>query len=511
MKTRLLRKDFFRFLIAATFCLSAAQKLHAQWVLIPDPNFRHAIDSLAPGAITGNNMDTTNSLIVNMASLDVSGLNIYNLEGIEYFKSLQTLNCSFNPLSDLPFLPSLLINLDCSYNSLTNLLALSSSITNLNCLANQLTPLPALPSSLTHLYCQFNYSLTDLPLLPSSLYELSCFSCSLTYLPVLPASFNVLDCSLNFITFLPALPSSLTALACYSNQLTSLRDLPSSLNILECNNNSISCLPLLPLLLQSLYGLNAGYTCLPNKPAGLTVWQGPSTLCFSISSSGSTSFCQGGSVILSADSGNSYVWNTGATTQSITVTTAGAYSCRINASCGNAISNAITVIAIPSPIASFSLSADTMQLHHYIAVNNSSGIQPINYDCSWGDGTHDTIPYPSHTYADSGLYTICLSVTDSTGCSSTFCDSSYHIMRTTNYMVYINVVPPLILGNEGISELIKEINLYPNPATNQIRINSSSLHVNETATISIMNVLGQEASPPAPLPRLLCTHIFACS
>lgn len=44
-----------------------------------------------------------------------------------------------------------------------------------------------------------------------------------------------------------------------------------------------------------------------------------------LSASGPTSLCQGDSVILTANLGNRYHWNTGATTQSITVTTAGSY------------------------------------------------------------------------------------------------------------------------------------------------------------------------------------------
>jgi PKD repeat protein len=161
-------------------------------------------------------------------------------------------------------------------------------------------------------------------------------------------------------------------------------------------------------------------------------------------------------------------------------------------SCGNETSNTITVTVNPLPTVSFSLLPDTTQLHHYIAVNNSTGLPPLSYDWSWGDGTHDSIPYPSHTYADSGVYTICLSVTDSTGCTNTFCDSSYHIMRTTNYMVYIDVMNPLLTGNKEVNLQTAQVTLYPNPATNQITILSSSFH-NEVVAVSIMNVLGQEA------------------
>src|SRR5206468_1817493 len=46
----------------------------------------------------------------------------------------------------------------------------------------------------------------------------------------------------------------------------------------------------------------------------------------SITASGPTTFCNGGSVTLTAPAGYSYVWSTSATSQSITVTTSGNYT-----------------------------------------------------------------------------------------------------------------------------------------------------------------------------------------
>jgi hypothetical protein len=55
-------------------------------------------------------------------------------------------------------------------------------------------------------------------------------------------------------------------------------------------------------------------------------------ICFAptITASGATTFCQGGSVTLTASSGNSYSWSNGATTQAITVTTSGNYAVTVN-------------------------------------------------------------------------------------------------------------------------------------------------------------------------------------
>jgi len=53
-----------------------------------------------------------------------------------------------------------------------------------------------------------------------------------------------------------------------------------------------------------------------------------------ITSSGSSNLCSGSSLTLTATAGTSFLWNTGATTQSITVTQPGSYSCTVTNYCG---------------------------------------------------------------------------------------------------------------------------------------------------------------------------------
>ncbi len=71
-----------------------------------------------------------------------------------------------------------------------------------------------------------------------------------------------------------------------------------------------------------------------------------------ITLSGSTTFCAGGNVTLTSSAGTSYLWSTGATTQSISPTTAGSYTVKVtNAnSCQSALSAAtvVTVNALPA-------------------------------------------------------------------------------------------------------------------------------------------------------------------
>jgi PA14 domain/Domain of unknown function (DUF5011)/Bacterial Ig domain/Secretion system C-terminal sorting domain len=64
-----------------------------------------------------------------------------------------------------------------------------------------------------------------------------------------------------------------------------------------------------------------------------------------ISASGPTTFCQGGSVTLTSSAGSSYLWSTGATTQSITVASPGNYSVTVTGPGGCSATSAATSVA----------------------------------------------------------------------------------------------------------------------------------------------------------------------
>ncbi|WP_394349670.1 Ig-like domain-containing protein [Adhaeribacter soli] len=64
----------------------------------------------------------------------------------------------------------------------------------------------------------------------------------------------------------------------------------------------------------------------------------------SISASGATTICQGETITLTASTGDTYLWSTGATTQSITVTQGGSYSVTVNQATG--CSNTSTPVVV---------------------------------------------------------------------------------------------------------------------------------------------------------------------
>ncbi|HZG01536.1 MAG TPA: hypothetical protein VEY71_11060, partial [Chitinophagales bacterium] len=178
-------------------------KTTAQYVTIPDSNFVSWLQSNGfSGCMVGDQLDTTCQQVLNAQNI-TCGPGIANLDGIQYFDSLVSLNCAYNLLTALPQLPDGLSYLDCKNN--------------------QLASLPSLPSGLNYLFCSDN---------------------QLTQLPTLPGFLNYLDCANNLLTTLPPLPASLEGLDCANNLLTELPPLPVQLGTLIVSDNTgLTCLP----------------------------------------------------------------------------------------------------------------------------------------------------------------------------------------------------------------------------------------------------------------------------
>src|SRR4051812_27536604 len=140
-----------RFLPALLFSIIIFQlsitECKAQWVTIPDANFVAYLTSHYPACMNGNQMDTTCSPIVRPSIISCEFKNIANLDGVQYFDSLDHLGCSHNQITTIPALPKLLRELNCEYNQLATLPLLPNSIRNLYCQSNNLSSLPVLPAS----------------------------------------------------------------------------------------------------------------------------------------------------------------------------------------------------------------------------------------------------------------------------------------------------------------------------------------------------------------------------
>jgi len=178
--------------------------------------------------------------------------------------------------------------------------------------------------------------------------------------------------------------------------------------------------------------------------------------------------CADGSALVYASGGTSpysYVWNTSPvqTTDSAGSLLPGNYIVTITDNNSCVLISSIAYVSYPIACSAyFTMVPDTAQLHTFYIINQASGIGPLLYDWNWGDSTaDDSIAYPTHTYADTGLYTICLSITDSVGCQNTYC-LNYDVQRTANTMATIYVIPPVTTGIKAISKG-NIISLLPNP------------------------------------------------
>lgn len=159
--------------------------------------------------------------------------------------------------------------------------------------------------------------------------------------------------------------------------------------------------------------------CTVTSPATtVTVFSLPTA---SISANGPVSFCQGGSVQLTASAGTAYLWSTGATTQSINVSTSGNYTVRVtNANNCNNTSTATVVTVSPQPAVSISASPYT-RLYPGLATTLTATVTPAGtYTYSWLKGGAPTGVTTSSIQVNSnqlGSYSVV--VTNSGGCSNT--------------------------------------------------------------------------------------------
>ena len=129
-----------------------------------------------------------------------------------------------------------------------------------------------------------------------------------------------------------------------------------------------------------------------------------------ITASGATTFCQGGRVTLSASNGSSYAWSTGATSQSIEVSSGGNYSVTVtnaNGCSATSAATAVVVNALPTPTITAS-GATTFCQGGRVTLSASTG---SSY--AWSTGaTSQSIEVSS-----AGNYTV--TVTNANGCSAT--------------------------------------------------------------------------------------------
>jgi hypothetical protein len=143
-----------------------------------------------------------------------------------------------------------------------------------------------------------------------------------------------------------------------------------------------------------------------SSPQTVPVSAQPST---SITANGATSFCAGGSVLLSAPNGGTYLWSTGATTPSISVSTAGNYSVSVTNGAGCSATSTPTQITVNS-LPTVSAGANQSVCAGNQVTLNGSGATSY----SWNNGVTNGVAF---TPANTQTYTVTGS--DANGCTNT--------------------------------------------------------------------------------------------
>ena len=151
--------------------------------------------------------------------------------------------------------------------------------------------------------------------------------------------------------------------------------------------------------------------------------------------------------------------------------------------------------------------------------NPGGGVEPIpnevwvwnlssggdgNYQFFWsfGDGSSSTEAYPTHVYATGGPYQLCLTMTDGSGCTSTYCDD----VSVDEDGLYTGLIvdgrPGLLRSSFTISvrseqptaiaerDLVENVALWPNPVEDVIGLSFNSLN-NASLSLTIFDLNGR--------------------
>jgi PKD repeat protein len=113
---------------------------------------------------------------------------------------------------------------------------------------------------------------------------------------------------------------------------------------------------------------------------------------------------------------------------------------------------------------------------YQITIANLASGNSLHYNWDFGDGMSDTTAYPMHFYSVTGSYNLCLTVSDTTGCSDTYCDtlrvdSLGNIFRLAQSGFTVTVMSAgQITSVIADPVAVKDLKIYPNPFGSELNI-----------------------------------------
>jgi hypothetical protein len=207
-----------------------------------------------------------------------------------------------------------------------------------------------------------------------------------------------------------------------------------------------------------------------------------------ITANGNTTFCQGGTVILTANSGTSYLWTPGnQTTQSITVSASGNYNVTVASGAGcSAIATPVTVTVNQPPVATITAGGSTsLCAGGNVTLTASSGASYL-----WLPTAQTT---QSITATTAGTYTV--RVTNASGCSTTSSGTTLTVSAAPSANITANGATSFCQGGSvSLSATTASSYLwFPDGQTTQT-INASS---SGNYSVRVTNVSGCTATSSA--------------
>lgn len=172
-----------------------------------------------------------------------------------------------------------------------------------------------------------------------------------------------------------------------------------------------------------------------------------------------------------------------------------------NVLCSDTITHIVYNTGGVNPLCRAEYEVDSAQTgNSVITIVNTSTPQPgdsgyawINYTWDFGDGSTSNQAYPTHVYADSGTYNLCLSVEaedfNGDSCTATFCktvgvDSLGNIIYKSSGGFTINVVAPNTVSVD--EQKLLDLAIYPNPASTSVNVEG----MKEGGEWSLYNIQG---------------------
>ena len=216
----------------------------------------------------------------------------------------------------------------------------------------------------------------------------------------------------------------------------------------------------------------AGCVSNPSAPTALTVNQPPVA---NVALNGPATFCQGGSVVLTASGGTAYSWNNSVSGATNTINTSGTYTATVTNAAGcSTVSSPVTVNVLPAPAASITANGPTSFCEGSNVVLSANGAGTY----AWSNGSTAS----SIAVNNSGSFTY--TVTGANGCT------------TTTTPTVVSVTPlPVVAAISGANSVCQGTNtLFTNPTTGGTWSSSNAAVAAVDAAGSISGLTGGNAT-----------------